>query len=68
MPGFVSDEQRRLGVHGDRLRSDAAGPKHRHLAGIDRHRIAEVGSAQIADADGAGIAEMNRGAVSPRKT
>src|SRR5437016_834096 len=64
MPRFVSDEQWRLRFHRHGLRSDAACPKNGDLAGANFDGLAKIGFGDIADADGFGIANVDRSAVS----
>src|SRR5260370_37884541 len=49
MPRLVRDADRRLRLHDDSLRRDAACPEDGNLARADRHGVAEVGAGHVAE-------------------
>src|SRR6478736_6298749 len=59
MPGSMSDGEREFRRHDRSLRSDAAGPEHRYVARLEFHSVAEVGTAQVGDAEFGWIADVD---------
>ena len=59
----MRDREGRFALHEHRLRRYSAGPENRRLAVADLYRVAEVGLANVFDADRRGVADMYRRAV-----
>ena len=66
-PGLCVIANGGLRLHQRRLRRHAARPEHRHLAGSNLHRVAEIRLRHIPNADRGRVAEVDRCAVRARE-